>query len=202
MKIICIARNYTEHIKELNNKIPENPVFFLKPDTAILPKERDFYIPEFSQDLQYEVEVLLKISKAGKYIQPEFALNYFEQISLGIDFTARDLQTKLKEKGHPWEVAKAFDNSAVIGDFHPKEEFDLNNLNFRIEKNGEIVQQGNTSQMIFDFKRIISEASKYFTLKTGDVIMTGTPAGVGKVQENDLLEGYIEDRKIFEVRVK
>jgi len=202
MKIICIARNYTEHIKELNNKIPENPVFFLKPDTAILPKERDFYIPEFSQDLQYEVEVLLKISKAGKYIQPEFALNYFEQISLGIDFTARDLQTKLKEKGHPWEVAKAFDNSAVIGDFHPKEEFDLNNLNFRMEKNGEIVQQGNTSQMIFDFKRIISEASKYFTLKTGDVIMTGTPAGVGKVQENDLLEGYIEDRKIFEVRVK
>lgn|SRR5690606_32378719 len=202
MKIICIARNYTEHIKELNNKIPENPVFFLKPDTAILPKERDFYIPEFSQDLQYEVEVLLKISKAGKYIQPEFALNYFEQISLGIDFTARDLQAKLKEKGHPWEVAKAFDNSAVIGDFHPKEEFDLNNLNFRMEKNGEIVQQGNTSQMIFDFKRIISEASKYFTLKTGDVIMTGTPAGVGKVQENDLLEGYIEDRKIFEVRVK
>lgn len=202
MKIICIARNYTEHIKELNNKIPENPVFFLKPDTAILPKERDFYIPEFSQDLQYEVEVLLKISKAGKYIQPEFALNYFEQISLGIDFTARDLQAKLKEKGHPWEVAKAFDNSAVIGDFHPKEEFDLNNLNFRMEKNGEIVQQGNTSQMIFDFKRIISEVSKYFTLKTGDVIMTGTPAGVGKVQENDLLEGYIEDRKIFEVRVK
>lgn len=202
MKIICIARNYIEHAKELNNEIPENPVFFLKPDTALLQKNRDFYIPEFTQDLHYEAEIVLKISKAGKYIQTEFAQNYFQEISLGIDFTARDLQNQLKKKGHPWEIAKAFDNSAVIGDFFDKNEFDLNNLNFRLDKNEETVQHGNTQQMIHDFSKIIAEASKYFTLKTGDLIMTGTPAGVGKVNIDDCLKGWIENRLAFDISVK
>lgn len=202
MKIICIARNYVEHAKELNNEIPENPVFFLKPDTALLQKNRDFYIPEFTQDLHYEAEIVLKISKAGKYIQTEFAQNYFQEISLGIDFTARDLQNQLKKKGHPWEIAKAFDNSAVIGDFFDKNEFDLNNLNFRLDKNEETVQHGNTKQMIHDFSKIIAEASKYFTLKTGDLIMTGTPAGVGKVNIDDCLKGWIENRLAFDISVK
>lgn len=202
MKIICIARNYVEHAKELNNEIPENPVFFLKPDTALLQKNRDFYIPEFTQDLHYEAEIVLKISKAGKYIQTEFAQNYFQEISLGIDFTARDLQNQLKKKGHPWEIAKAFDNSAVIGDFFDKNEFDLNNLNFRLDKNEETVQHGNTQQMIHDFSKIIAEASKYFTLKTGDLIMTGTPAGVGKVNIDDRLKGWIENRLAFDISVK
>lgn len=202
MKIICIARNYVEHAKELNNEIPENPVFFLKPDTALLQKNRDFYIPEFTQDLHYEAEIVLKISKAGKYIQTEFAQNYFQEISLGIDFTARDLQNQLKKKGHPWEIAKAFDNSAVIGDFFDKNEFDLNNLNFRLDKNEETVQHGNTQQMIHDFSKIIAEASKYFTLKTGDLIMTGTPAGVGKVNIDDCLKGWIENRLAFDISVK
>ncbi len=202
MKIICIARNYAEHAKELNNEVPENPVFFLKPDTALLQKERDFYLPEFSQNIQYEAEMVLKISKAGKYIQPEFALNYFEQISLGIDLTARDLQSQLKEKGHPWEISKAFDNSAVVGEFLDKKDFDLENLEFRLDKNKIAVQQGNTKDMIHGFAKIISEASKYFTLKTGDLIYTGTPAGVGRVEENDLLEGWMHERKVFEVQVK
>lgn len=202
MKIICIARNYVEHAKELNNEIPENPVFFLKPDTALLQKNRDFYIPEFTQDLHYEAEIVLKISKAGKYIQTEFAQNYFQEISLGIDFTARDLQNQLKKKGHPWEIAKAFDNSAVIGDFFDKNEFDLNNLNFHLDKNEVTVQHGNTQQMIHDFSKIISEASKYFTLKTGDLIMTGTPAGVGKVNIDDRLKGWIENRLAFDISVK
>ena len=202
MKIICIARNYAEHAKELNNEVPENPVFFLKPDTALLQKERDFYLPEFSQNIQYEAEIVLKISKAGKYIQPEFALNYFEQITLGIDLTARDLQSQLKEKGHPWEISKAFDNSAVVGEFLDKKDFDLENLEFRLDKNKIAVQQGNTKDMIHGFAKIISEASKYFTLKTGDLIYTGTPAGVGRVEENDLLEGWMHERKVFEVQVK
>jgi len=202
MKIICIARNYVEHAKELNNEIPENPVFFLKPDTALLQKNRDFYIPEFTQDLHYEAEIVLKISKAGKYIQTEFAQNYFQEISLGIDFTARDLQNQLKKKGHPWEIAKAFDNSAVIGEFFDKNEFDLNNLNFHLDKNEVTVQHGNTQQMIHDFSKIISEASKYFTLKTGDLIMTGTPAGVGKVNIDERLKGWIENRLAFDISVK
>lgn len=202
MKIICIARNYAEHAKELNNEIPESPVFFLKPDTALLLKKRDFYLPEFSQNIQYEAEIVLKISKPGKYIQPEFALNYFEQISLGIDFTARDLQSQLKEKGHPWEISKAFDNSAVVGEFFDKNEFDLESLEFRLEKNKIVVQQGNTRDMIHDFAKIISEVSTYFTLKKGDLIYTGTPAGVGRVEENDSLAGWIHERKVFEIQVK
>lgn len=202
MKIICIARNYAEHAKELNNQIPENPVFFLKPDTAMIQKKRDFYLPEFSENIQYEAEIVLKISKSGKYIQPEFASKYFEEITIGIDFTARDLQAKLKEKGHPWEVAKAFDGSAVVGEFHTKSEFDLKHLNFELKKNDSTVQQGNSAQMIHQFDTIIAEASKFFTLKTGDLIFTGTPAGVGQVYENDLLEGFLENQKVFEVLVK
>ncbi len=202
MKIICIARNYSEHAKELNNEIPENPVFFLKPDTAILPKDRDFYLPEFSNNVHYEAEIVLKISKAGKYIQPEFAMNYFEQITLGIDFTARDLQSKLKEKSHPWEIAKAFDHSAVVGNFLDKAKLDLNSLSFRMDKNHQTVQIGNSNQMIHDFSKIISDASQFFTLKTGDLIFTGTPAGVGQILENDFLEGWIENEKVFEVSVK
>lgn len=202
MKIICIARNYSEHAKELNNEIPENPVFFLKPDTALLQKNKDFYLPEFSQNIHYEAEIVLKVSKTGKYIQPEYAGNYFQEISLGIDFTARDIQSQLKEKGHPWEIAKGFDNSAVVGNFLDKEEFDLNDLKFRLDKNNQTVQMGNTKDMLYDFSRILSEVSRYFTLKTGDLIFTGTPAGVGQVHENDLLTGWIEEQKIFEVQVK
>lgn len=202
MKIICIARNYVEHVKELNNAIPKSPVFFIKPDTALLQKERDFYIPEFSSDIHYEVEIVLKISKVGKYIQPEFAYKYFDLISVGIDFTARDLQSELKKNGYPWEIAKGFDGAAVVGNFLDKNDFDLSNLNFKLLKNGETVQQGNTSLMIHDFSKIIAESSKYFTLKTGDLIMTGTPAGVGPVSAGDVLTGFIEDQKIFEVSIK
>lgn len=202
MKIICIARNYADHAKELNNEIPENPVFFIKSDTAILPKNRDFYLPEFSQDVHYEAEVILRISKAGKYIQPEYASNYFEEISLGIDFTARDLQSQLKAKGHPWEIAKSFDGSAVIGDFVSKNEFDLNDLNFELHRNGITIQKGNTKDMIHSIHTIISVASQYFTLKTGDIIMTGTPSGVGKVNEEDQLVGFLEGRKVFDINVK
>jgi 2-keto-4-pentenoate hydratase/2-oxohepta-3-ene-1,7-dioic acid hydratase in catechol pathway len=202
MKIICIARNYADHAKELNNEIPKKPVFFMKPDSAILLKNRDFYLPEFSKDVHYETEIILKISKPGKYIQPEFAHKYYEEISLGIDFTARDLQSELKANGHPWELAKAFDGSAVIGEFHPKSEFDLNEIKFELIKNGEKVQMGNSQDMIHPFDQIIAEVSKYFTLKTGDILMTGTPAGVGRVQENDELTGIIEGRKVFEIKVK
>jgi 2-keto-4-pentenoate hydratase/2-oxohepta-3-ene-1,7-dioic acid hydratase in catechol pathway len=202
MKIICIARNYADHAKELNNEIPKNPVFFMKPDTAVLQKGRDFYLPEFSDDVQYETEIILKISKAGKYIQPEFASKYYEEISLGIDFTARDLQSNLKSNGHPWEIAKAFDSSAVIGDFISKSEFDVTNIQFEMLKNGEIAQKGNSADMIYSIDQIIAEVSKYFTLKTGDIIMTGTPSGVGRVQENDELVGLLEGRKVFEIKVK
>lgn len=202
MKIICIARNYSEHAKELNNEIPENPVFFLKPETAVLLKNRSFYIPEFSSDVHYEAEIVLKINKVGKYIQPQFAHKYFEEITIGIDFTARDIQSKLKEKGHPWEIAKGFDGSAVVGNFYDKNDFDLNELKFRLDKNQTTVQSGNSADMIHNFVAIISEASKYFTLKKGDLIFTGTPAGVGKVTENDLLQGFLEDKKVFEISVK
>lgn len=202
MKIICIARNYADHAKELNNEIPEKPVFFIKSDTAILQKNRDFYLPEFSQDVHYETEIILKISKPGKYIQPEFASKYFEEISLGIDFTARDLQSQLKTNGHPWEIAKSFDGSAVIGEFHSKNDFNLEDLNFELQLNNQVVQKGNSQMMNHDFHTIISEASKYFTLKTGDIIMTGTPAGVGRVQENDHLVGFLEGRNVFDISVK
>ncbi len=202
MKIICIGRNYAEHAKELGNEIPENPVIFMKPDTAILKKGSDFYIPEFSNDIHYELEVVLKISKGGKYISEENAPKYYEEIGLGIDFTARDLQSKLKEKGLPWELAKGFDGSAIVSEFLNKNEFDLKNLNFTLEKNKEEVQTGNTSMMLFSPEKIIEFVSQYFTLRVGDLIFTGTPKGVGKVAENDVLEGFLEKNKLFSVRVQ
>ncbi|MBH1960281.1 MAG: fumarylacetoacetate hydrolase family protein [Flavobacteriia bacterium] len=202
MKIICIGRNYAEHAKELGNEIPENPVIFMKPDTAILKKGSDFYIPEFSDDVHYELEVVLKISKGGKYIQEDKASNYFDEIGLGIDFTARDLQSKLKEKGLPWELAKGFDGSAVVSEFYKKSDFDMQNLNFSLMKNKEKVQDGNTSMMIFSPEKIIAFASQYFTLKTGDLIFTGTPKGVGNVGENDILQVFLENEKVLDLRIQ
>lgn len=200
MKIICIGRNYTEHAKELGNEVPENPVIFLKPDTAIL-KGSDFYIPEFSDDVHYELEVTLKISKGGKYIQKENAHKHYDEIGLGIDFTARDLQSALKQKGLPWELAKGFDGSAVVSNFYTKKDFSDDNIQFSLLKNKEKVQEGNTKDMIFNFDEIIAFVSQYFTLRVGDIIFTGTPKGVGKVSENDVLEAFLEDKKLFDVRV-
>ena len=202
MKIICIGRNYAEHAKELGNEIPESPVIFMKPDTAILKKGSDFYIPEFSNDVHYELEVVLKISKGGKYIQEENADKYYEEIGLGIDFTARDLQSELKAKGLPWELAKGFDGSAVVSEFYKKEDFDMRNINFSLKKNKEEVQNGNTSLMIFSPEKIIAFVSQYFTLRVGDLIFTGTPKGVGKVSENDILEAFLEDQKVFDLRIQ
>lgn len=202
MKFICVGRNYSNHAKELNNEIPKDPVLFIKPDTALARAGDDWYIPEFTENLQHEVEVLIKISKVGKYIQPEFAGNYYSEIGLGIDFTARDLQDRLKEKGLPWEKSKAFDRSALIGNFVNKEKFNLDNLNFSLVKNGNIQQKGNTSEMIFSFDYLISYISQYFTLKMGDIIFTGTPSGVSKLSENDFLEGFIENEKFFEIKIR
>lgn len=203
MKIICVGRNYTEHIEELSNERPDEPVIFLKPDTAIINKEQGFYIPEFSSTIHYEAEVLVKINKVGKHIAPKFAHKYYNEISLGIDFTARDLQSALKEKGLPWEKAKAFDGSALIGEWLPKSKFnDVKQLNFSLKKNGEIAQKGNTELMLWNIDELISHISGYFTLKTGDVIFTGTPSGVGPVIHNDNLEGFIEDQKVFALNIK
>ena len=202
MKIICIGRNYAKHIEELANERPESPVIFLKPDSAILPRKNPFFIPSFSDDVHYEVEILIKINKVGKHIDAKFAHKYFDEIGLGIDFTARDVQAKCKEKGLPWEKAKAFDGSAVIGDFYPKEQFDLDNLNFQLLKNDTLVQDGNTNTMLWKVDELISYVSQYFTLKKGDIIFTGTPAGVGRVVENDTLKGIIEGKEAFSIRVK
>ena len=195
MKIICIGRNYVEHINELNNQRPDEPVIFLKPDTAILPKDSPFYIPDFSNDIHYEVEILVKINKVGKYIDKKFASKYYDEIGLGIDFTARDLQSKLKEKGLPWEKSKSFDGSAVIGNFISKKKFSsLENINFELRNNENVVQKGNTNQMIWKIDEIIEHVSQFFTLKTGDIIFTGTPAGVGKVNHNDRLEVLLKTK--------
>ena len=203
MKIICIGRNYVKHIEELQNERPNEPVVFLKPDSAVLLKQHPFVIPEFSQDIHHEVEILVKINKVGKYIEPKFASNYYDEIGLGIDFTARDLQSKLKEKGLPWEKAKAFDGSAVIGNFLSKKDFiSLESINFELVKNGEVVQKGNTSHMLWNIDQLISHVSQYFTLKIGDIIFTGTPEGVGLVKPNDILEGFIEQKKLFKIHVK
>ena len=203
MKLICIGRNYTEHIKELDNEKPTDPVVFLKPDTAILLKKQPFFIPDFSNDVHHEVEVLVKINKVGKYIDKKFAHKYYDDIGLGIDFTARDLQAQLKAKGLPWEKAKAFDGAAVIGKWLPKSDFkDVDNLNFSLKKNEEQVQEGNTSHMLWKIDELIEYISKYFTLKIGDIIFTGTPAGVGKVVANDKLKGFIEDKEMFSITVK
>ncbi len=203
MKIICIGRNYTDHIKELGNERPEDPVVFIKPDSAVLPKEQDFFIPDFSNDIHYEVEVLVKIKKVGKHIDERFAHKYYDEIGLGIDFTARDLQAKLKKKGLPWEKAKGFDGAAVIGKWLPKSNFkDLNALNFSLLKNGNEVQKGSTALMLWKIDELISYVSKFFMLKKGDVIFTGTPAGVGRVQANDYLSGILEGQELFSVKIK
>jgi 2-keto-4-pentenoate hydratase/2-oxohepta-3-ene-1,7-dioic acid hydratase in catechol pathway len=203
MKIICIGRNYAKHIEELENERPKEPVIFLKPDSAILHKKHPFYIPAFSDDVQYEVELLIKINRIGKHIAHKFAHKYYDEIGLGIDFTARDIQAELKAKGLPWEKAKAFDGSAVIGKFVSKSNYsDINNLSFSLHKNGKCVQEGNTRAMLWKVDALIAYVSQYMTLKMGDIIFTGTPSGVGKVEPEDLLEGKIEDTNFFSLKVK
>lgn len=203
MKIIAIGRNYGEHAKELNNPIPEQPVLFMKPDTAVLKGNKPFYHPNFSNDIHHELEVVLKICKEGKFIQEKFASKYFEEIGLGIDFTARDVQAKQKEKSLPWEIAKAFDHSAPISEFISREEFgDLNNLDFKLLVNQELRQKGNTANMLFNFNQIIAYASQFFTLKKGDLIFTGTPAGVAKVKIGDQLKGYLGEHELLNFEIK
>ena len=203
MKIIAIGRNYAEHAKELNNPVPTVPVIFMKPDTAVLKDNKPFYHPEFSSDIHHEIELVLTVSKEGKHIAEKFASNYFEEIALGVDFTARDIQQKLKEKGLPWELAKAFDNSAPVSKFLPKTKFrDLSNLNFKLDINGNTVQSGNTKDLLFSFEKIIAFVSQYITLKKGDLIFTGTPQGVGKVNIGDHLAGYLEEDKMLDFYVR
>lgn len=204
MKIICVGRNYAEHIRELSNEQPDDPVIFLKPETAVPLKNEPFFYPDFSQDVHHEVEVLVKINRVGKNIEERFAHKYYDEIGIGIDFTARDVQSKLKAKGLPWELAKAFNGSAPISPtFVPKTEFaDLNNVNFRLDVNGETRQQGNTSLMLFKIDYLISFVSRYFLLQKGDILFTGTPKGVGPVQIGDTLTAYLEDRKLLEFGVK
>lgn len=203
MKVIAIGRNYTEHAKELDNPVPDKPVIFMKPDTAVTKNNRDFYYPEFSKDIHYEVEVLLQVSKEGKHISPKFASNYYDQIGLGIDFTARDLQQALKTKSLPWELAKGFDGSAPVSDWISKEELPVTQgIDFRLAKNGTTVQQGNTRDMIFSFEDIIVFVSQYITLRRGDIIFTGTPAGVGPVAIGDRLEGFIGERQLLDIQIK
>lgn len=203
MKILAIGRNYAEHIAELNNERPDEPVIFSKPDTAILRDNEPFYYPDFSQDIHHELEIIVKISKMGKNIEAKFAHKYYDEIGLGIDFTARDVQSKLKAKGLPWELAKAFNGSAPISAFVPKTDFaDLSKVNFHLEINGETRQQGNTAMMLWNVDEIIAFVSRFFTLKQGDIIFTGTPKGVGPVQIGDRLCGYLEDQKMLDFEVK
>ncbi|RYE32127.1 MAG: FAA hydrolase family protein [Sphingobacteriaceae bacterium] len=203
MKIIAIGRNYAEHAKELNNPVPAKPVIFMKPDTAILKDNKPFYHPEFSEDIHHEIEIVLKVAKEGKNIAEKFAATYYDEIGLGIDFTARDIQQQHKEKGLPWELAKGFDNSAPISEFVPKTQFhDLCKLNFHLDVNGQTRQNGNTQDLLFSFEQIIVFVSQYITLKKGDLIFTGTPAGVARVQAGDRLEGYLENEKMLDFLVK
>jgi 2-keto-4-pentenoate hydratase/2-oxohepta-3-ene-1,7-dioic acid hydratase in catechol pathway len=202
MKIICIGRNYRDHAKELNNPVPKSPLVFMKPSTALLLENKPFYHPEFSDNIHYELEVVLKICKNGRSVQPKFAPDYYEEIGLGIDFTARDIQAKCKEKGHPWEKAKGFDHSAVLSPFISKDKFDLESIKFQMHKNGELVQDGDTADLIFKFDYLIEYVSKYFKLQIGDLIYTGTPAGVGQVKIGDKLEGFLEGNKILECQIK
>ena len=203
MKLICIGRNYADHVTELGNQRPEEPVVFLKPDTAILLKKQPFFIPDFSDDVHHEVEILIKINKIGKHIDKKFAHKYYDEIGLGIDFTARDLQSKLKEKGLPWEKAKSFDGAAVVGNFLPKSDFaNVDNIGFHLQKNNQTVQEGNTSLMLWKIDELISYVSQFFTLKIGDIIFTGTPSGVAKVAPNDVLKGFIEGKEAFSIKVK
>jgi acylpyruvate hydrolase len=203
MKIICVGRNYAEHIQELNNERPDAPVIFMKPDTALLKPGDPFYYPEFSQDVHHEVEVVVKISKVGKFIEEKFAHTYYNEVGVGIDFTARDLQSKLKGKGLPWELAKAFNGSAPVSDFVPKSDFaDLQNVSFQLDVNGQTRQQGNTSMMLYRIDYLISFVSQYFTLKTGDLLFTGTPSGVAAVKPGDRLVASLEGRTMLEFDVK
>lgn len=203
MKIICIGRNYAKHIEELKNERPDEPVVFIKPDSAILLKQHPFVIPEFSDDIHHEIEIIVRINKVGKYIDAKFAHKYYDEISVGIDFTARDLQQKLKEKGLPWEKAKAFDGSAVIGDFMSKKIFSSQeSLNFELTNNGKSVQKGNSSLMLWNIDELVAYVSQFFTLKIGDIIFTGTPEGVAAVKPNDVLEGFLENNKLFRIQVK
>lgn len=203
MKIIAIGRNYAEHAKELNNPVPTSPVIFMKPDTALLKDNKPFYLPDFSDDVHYELEVVLKVCKEGKHIAEKFAANYYDEIGLGIDFTARDIQTKHKEKGLPWELAKGFDHSAPVSLFFPKSDFhDLYQLDFELKINEELRQKGNTKDLLFSFEKIISFVSQYITLKKGDLIFTGTPAGVGRVNKGDKLEAWLEGKQLLNFDVK
>jgi 2-keto-4-pentenoate hydratase/2-oxohepta-3-ene-1,7-dioic acid hydratase in catechol pathway len=203
MKIICIGRNYANHIDELKNERPSEPVVFMKPDSAVLLKQHPFVIPEFSEDIHHEIELIVKINKVGKYIEPKFAHKYYDEISVGIDFTARDLQEKLKAKGLPWEKSKAFDGSAVIGEFLPKSQFvSLENITFELTNNNNTVQKGNSNCMLWNIDELISYVSQYFTLKIGDIIFTGTPEGVAVVKPDDVLEGFLEGQKLFRIQVK
>ncbi|MES2419494.1 MAG: fumarylacetoacetate hydrolase family protein [Bacteroidota bacterium] len=203
MKIIAIGRNYAAHAKELNNEVPTKPVIFLKPDTAVLKDNKPFYIPDFSSDIHFELEVVLKICKEGKHIAEKFAANYYDEIGLGIDFTARDIQNQHKEKGLPWELAKAFDNSAAISNFTPKSNFaDLYNLNFELKINKETRQNGHTSNLLFSFEKIIAFVSQYITLKKGDLIFTGTPQGVGQIKPGDHLAAWLEGKQLLDFNIK
>jgi acylpyruvate hydrolase len=203
MKIVAIGRNYAEHAKELNNPVPSVPVIFMKPDTALLKDNKPFYHPDFSQDVHHEIEIVLKVCKEGKSINEKFAASYYDELALGIDFTARDIQSRHKEKGLPWELAKAFDNSAPVSNFVPKDKFaDMYNLNFHLDINGQTRQQGSTKDLLFSFEKIIAFVSGYITLKKGDLIFTGTPPGVSKVSIGDHLEGYLENEKLLDFYIK
>ncbi len=203
MKIICIGRNYAEHAKEMNSPVPTEPVFFLKPDTALIKDNQPFYYPDFSKEIHHEVELVLKINKPGKNIAVKFANKYYDEIGIGIDFTARDIQAKIKEKGLPWEKAKAFDGSAPIGQFVNKTKLnEMNNINFHLNINGNQVQRGNTMDLLFSFDAVIAYVSQFVTLKTGDLIFTGTPEGVGEVKIGDRLEAFIEDEKLLSFEIK
>lgn len=202
MKIICVGRNYVAHAKELNNDVPSRPMLFMKPDSSVLHRERPFYYPDFSENIHYEAEIVLKICKNGRSIEKRFAHKYYNEMTIGLDLTARDLQAELKKKGHPWEIAKAFDNSAVLGQWIPFGDADPTNINFRLERNGENVQIGNTGNMIFPFDELISYISRFFKLQMGDIIFTGTPAGVGPIAIEDRFQGFIEDQSLLNLLIK
>ena len=202
MKIICIGRNYIDHAKELNNPVPKQPLVFMKPTSALLVNDKPFYYPSFSNNVHYEAEIVLKICKNGRHIQEEFASKYYDKIGIGIDFTARDIQARCKEKGHPWEIAKGFDDSAPISKFLPLKDFDASAIKFQLHKNGELVQDSNTKDLIFSFDTLIVYLSKYFRLQIGDMIFTGTPAGVGPIKIGDTLEAFIEGQRMLKCDVK
>lgn len=204
MKIICVGRNYAAHAKELNNTVEEEPVIFLKPETALIPAKQPFFLPSFSEDVHYETELVIRINKVGKNIEEKFAHRYYDEITLGIDFTARDLQQKLKTKGLPWELAKGFDGSAPVGQFQPLQKFgkNINDIRFRMLLNGEVKQTGHTADMIFNVDRIISFVSGFYTLKIGDLIFTGTPQGVGPVKAGDVIEAFLEEESVLSVKIR